>query len=47
MTKRVAELMIETPQAAGVKTCYGIVGDTMNRMPQVINRGDIDYVHMR
>ena len=28
MSKRVADLLVETLQAAGVKTCYGIVGDT-------------------
>ena len=47
MAKRVADLVIETLQAAGVKTCYGIVGDTMNRIAQAINRSEIDYVHMR
>ena len=29
MSKRVADLLVETLQTAGVKTCYGIVGDTM------------------
>src|SRR5271166_3714480 len=47
MTKRIADLLVETLQAAGVKTCYGIVGDTMNRIAQAINRSEIDYVHMR
>jgi pyruvate dehydrogenase (quinone) len=47
MVKRVADLLIETLQAAGVKTCYGIVGDTMNRIAQAISRSEIDYVHMR
>jgi hypothetical protein len=27
MSKRVADLLVETLQAAGVKTCSGIVGD--------------------
>jgi thiamine pyrophosphate-dependent acetolactate synthase large subunit-like protein len=27
MSKRVADLLVETLQAAGVKTCYGIDGD--------------------
>ena len=40
--KRVAELVIETLQTAGVKTCYGIVGDTMNRIAQAIDRSAID-----
>jgi pyruvate dehydrogenase (quinone) len=32
MSKRVADLLVDTLQAAGVKTCYGIVGDTLNRI---------------
>jgi hypothetical protein len=32
MSKRAADLLVETLQVAGVKTCYGIVGDTMNRI---------------
>src|SRR6266436_4521008 len=47
MTKRVADLLVETLQAAGVKTCYGIVGDTMNRIANAIDRSQIDWVHMR
>jgi hypothetical protein len=31
MGKRVADVVIETLQGAGVKRCYGIVGDTLNR----------------
>ena len=29
MSKRVVDLPVETLQAAGVRTCYGIVGDTL------------------
>src|SRR6202049_3277883 len=47
MSKRVADLLIETLQAAGVRTCYGIVGDTLNRIAQAIDRSEIDWVHMR
>jgi pyruvate dehydrogenase (quinone) len=47
MSKRVADLLVETLQAAGVKTCYGIVGDTMNRIAHAIDRSQIDWVHMR
>src|SRR6202162_278822 len=47
MSKRVAELLVETLQAAGVKTCYGIVGDTLNRIAHAIDRSEIDWVHMR
>jgi pyruvate dehydrogenase (quinone) len=47
MAKRVADVLIETLQAAGVKTCYGIVGDTLNRIAHAIDRSEIDWVHMR
>src|SRR6202140_5243485 len=47
MTKRVADVLIETLQAAGVKTCYGVVGDTLNRIAHAIDRSEIDWVHMR
>jgi pyruvate dehydrogenase (quinone) len=47
MGKRVADLLVETLQAAGVKTCYGIVGDTLNRIAHAIDRSEIDWVHMR
>src|ERR1700739_3050076 len=47
MSKRVADLIIETLQAAGVKTCYGIVGDTLNQIAHAIDRSEIDWVHMR
>jgi pyruvate dehydrogenase (quinone) len=39
--------LVETLQAAGVKTCYGIVGDTLNRIAHAIDRSEIDWVHMR
>jgi pyruvate dehydrogenase (quinone) len=47
MSKRVADLLVETLQTAGVKTCYGIVGDTLNRIAHAIDRSEIDWVHMR
>src|ERR1700737_1149490 len=47
MSKLVADLLVETLQAAGVKTCYGVVGDTMNRIAYAIDRSEIDWVHMR
>src|SRR6266853_22860 len=47
MTKRVADLLVEMLQAAGVRTCYGIVGDTLNRIAHAIDRSEIDWVHMR
>jgi pyruvate dehydrogenase (quinone) len=47
MGKRVADVLVEILQAAGVKTCYGIVGDTLNRIAHAIDRSGIDWVHMR
>jgi pyruvate dehydrogenase (quinone) len=47
MSKRVADLLVETLEAAGVKTCYGIVGDTMNRIAHAIDQSEIDWVHVR
>src|SRR5260370_34566016 len=47
MSKRVADLVIDTLQAAGVRNCYGIVGDTLNRIDHAIDRSEIDWVHMR
>ena len=37
MSKRVADVLIETLQAAGVKRCYGIVGDTLNQIARAIS----------
>lgn len=45
--KKVADIIIETLQAAGVQRCYGIVGDTLNHVTDAIRRSDIAWVHMR
>jgi pyruvate dehydrogenase (quinone) len=47
MSKRVADVLIETLQTAGVKRCYGIVGDTLNRIAHAIDASEIEWVHMR
>src|SRR5580700_685896 len=47
MGKRVADLLIETLQAAGAERCYGIVGDTLNQIARAINASEIEWVHMR
>ena len=47
MSKRVAEIVVDTLQAAGVRHCYGIVGDTLNHVTDAIHRSDIDWVHVR
>jgi pyruvate dehydrogenase (quinone) len=45
MSHRVADLVVDTLQAAGVRSCYGIVGDTLNRIAHAIDRSEIDWVH--
>jgi hypothetical protein len=47
MSKRVADVLVETLQAAGVKRCYGIIGDTLNRIANAIHESKIEWVHMR
>src|SRR6185437_11407110 len=47
MTKRVADVLIETLRAAGVERCYGIVGDTLNQIAHAIDDSAIQWVHMR
>jgi pyruvate dehydrogenase (quinone) len=47
MAKKVAQVVVETLQSAGVKHCYGIVGDTLNTFATSLSRSDIKFVHMR
>jgi thiamine pyrophosphate-dependent acetolactate synthase large subunit-like protein len=47
MSKCVADLLIETLQAAEVERCYGIVGYTLNQIAHAIERSTIQWVHMR
>jgi pyruvate dehydrogenase (quinone) len=47
MSKRVADVLIETLQAAGVERCYGIVGNTLNRIAHAIDRSGVQWVHVR
>jgi pyruvate dehydrogenase (quinone) len=47
MSKKVAQVIVETLRSAGVKNCYGIVGDTLNTFATILSRGDIKFVHMR
>jgi pyruvate dehydrogenase (quinone) len=47
MSKKVADVIVETLQSAGVKHCHGIVGDTLNRIAESISRSEIEWVHMR
>ncbi|MEW9571646.1 thiamine pyrophosphate-dependent enzyme [Rhodanobacter sp. Si-c] len=45
--KKVADIIVETLQDAGVKRCYGIVGDTLNHITDAIRRSRIEWIHMR
>lgn len=47
MSKPVADVIVETLEAAGVKHCWGIPGDTLNHISDAIRRSDIDWVHVR
>src|SRR6201986_2551691 len=47
MSKRVADVGVGTPEGVGVKTCYGILGDTLKRTAHATDRSGIDWVHMR
>jgi pyruvate dehydrogenase (quinone) len=47
MSKKVAEVIVETLAAAGVKHCYGVVGDTLNTIAHDISKSGIEFVHMR
>lgn len=48
MPKTVAEQFVETLVAAGVKRIYGVVGDSLNGLTDVVQRrGDIEWIHVR
>jgi hypothetical protein len=45
MAKKVAEIVVEVLQAAGVQNCYGIVGDTFNTFAAALSKSEISWVH--
>ena len=48
MAQNVADVMWEMLENAGVKRCYGIVGDALNPVIDALRRnGKIDFVHVR
>jgi pyruvate dehydrogenase (quinone) len=48
MAKRVADIFIETLVNAGVKRVYGVVGDSLNGLTEVIRKSkDIEWLHVR
>ena len=40
MSKKVADIIVDTLQKAGVKHCYGIVGDTLNLIARSLERSE-------
>src|SRR5277367_6703702 len=48
MERRVADVMWEMLAKAGVKRCYGIVGDALNPVIDALRRnGEIEFIHVR
>ena len=48
MAKNVAEIFVETLIVAGVKRIYGLVGDSLNGLTEVIRKGKtIEWIHVR
>jgi pyruvate dehydrogenase (quinone) len=47
MSKKVGEVIVEALVAAGVKHCYGVVGDTLNTIATSMSQSSIEFVHMR
>jgi pyruvate dehydrogenase (quinone) len=48
MSKNVADVMWEMLASAGVKRCYGIVGDALNPVIDALRRnGKIEFIHVR
>jgi pyruvate dehydrogenase (quinone) len=47
MSRTVAEVIVETLEQAGVRRCYGVVGDTLNYVTDAIRRSGIRWVHVR
>jgi pyruvate dehydrogenase (quinone) len=48
MAQKVADLLWEMLASAGVKRCYGIVGDALNPVIDALRRnGNIEFIHVR
>src|SRR6202795_2285306 len=48
MARNVADVLWEMLVDAGVKRCYGIVGDALNPVIDALRRnGNVDFVHVR
>src|ERR1700730_11180230 len=48
MAQKIADVMWEMLASAGVKRCYGIVGDALNPVIDALRRnGKIEFIHVR
>jgi len=47
MSKKVAQVIVDVLEGAGVKHCYGVVGDTLNAFASSLSHSGIQFVHMR
>ena len=47
MSKKTGQVIVDTLVSAGVKHCYGIVGDTLNTFATSVSQSEIQFVHMR
>jgi pyruvate dehydrogenase (quinone) len=47
MRRKVADIIVDTLQNAGVKHCYGVVGDTLNQIAHSLDRSQIEWVSVR
>lgn len=47
MNQKVADVIVRTLEQAGVRHCYGIVGNALNRIAEAIFQSDIGWVSVR
>src|SRR6202020_2946189 len=47
MSKKAADIIVQTLEGAGVKHCYGVVGDTLNLIAYHISKSTIEWVGVR
>src|SRR6202020_1226129 len=48
MARKVADVMWEMLEKAGIKRCYGIIGDALNPVIDALRRnGKIEFIHVR
>jgi pyruvate dehydrogenase (quinone) len=47
MGKKVPQVIVDALVSAGVKNCYGIVGDTLNTFAAGLARSEIQFIQGR